>query len=208
MRSERPSANLSFTESNIDSGVWLHRLGWPSPRHFPSLFRPHNQPFLSIQPIDTLRIHAPAFPPQQPGQQPIAVAHMHHANSRNRCRNTSSNTLSALIPQCPDRQLYDPRPVPLAASIDPLGPARQLPARTRPRSFFETISCRICRVTTLGHRPSSPVPDSCPSLPLVSSGQFLVFGFWVNLATHSRTERQRFHRSSVFRAVCFPDVRR
>jgi len=133
---------------------------WPSARHLPALLGPHDQPFVPVQPVDSLRVHVPAFASQQHGQAPIAVAHMHSRQLSQTMPQHFIEYLPALVPQRPDRQLHNPRRVPLADSIGLLRPARQLPTRTRPYSFFETISCRICRsklrsATSRFSRPTS-----------------------------------------------------
>jgi hypothetical protein len=42
---------------------------------FSTLLRSHNQTLLGIQPVDSLRVHLPAFAAQKHGQTTIAVAH-------------------------------------------------------------------------------------------------------------------------------------
>ena len=149
MRNDRPSANLSLTKSILQR--WFGREAdairhtAESSRHLPSLLGAHNQFVLSIQPVDALCIHMPAFPPQQHGQAPIAVAHIAcppvRASDAAELHRTLSGSCTRSVP---DRQLHDPRRVSFTDSIGLLRPARQLPTRGL-TGFYDTISCRICR---------------------------------------------------------------
>src|SRR5512141_2065924 len=108
--------------------------GWhgPSSRHLPSLFRSYNQAFLPVQSIDALGIHMPAFAPQQHRPPAIAVAHVRSRHLPQTMAQHFIKHSPAPVAQRPDRQLNQPRRMPLADPVGLLRPARQLPTRTRP----------------------------------------------------------------------------
>jgi hypothetical protein len=110
-------------------------------RSFLALLRPHDQALFDIQPVDALRVDLPAFSLQQHSQPTLTVTH------------TAAGKLSQMYPQgllrvamvvVAQRHPIDRnqlRHAPLAHLVDLLRPLSQLATRTRPYSFFRTISC-------------------------------------------------------------------
>ncbi len=110
-----------------------------------ALLSPHDQTLFRVQAVDAFGVHLPALAAEQHRQAPIAVAHVGGGQFFQLPPQRQLRVLAAAIALARPHHPHQPCCPTLTDAVGQLHPLRQLASQPRLQSFFETISCRICR---------------------------------------------------------------